>query len=49
MMDVATYETLRNFTILNKVLLFLIIPNKTAVQAENNYRKKNHFQTKPML
>ena len=32
MMDVATYETFRNFTILNKGLLFLIKFNETAVQ-----------------
>ena len=33
MMDVAKYVTFRNFTILNKVLLFLIKLNKTAVQS----------------
>ena len=32
MMDIAKSEWFKNFIILNKVLLFLIILNKTAVQ-----------------
>ena len=33
MMDVAKSETFRNFTILNKTLLYLININKTPVQS----------------
>ena len=33
MMDIAKSETFKNFTILNKALLFLIELNKTAVQS----------------
>ena len=33
MMDIAKSETFKNFTILNKALLFLIKLSKTAVQS----------------
>ena len=33
MMDIAKSETFKNFTVLNKALLFLIKLNKTAVQS----------------
>ena len=32
-MDIAKFETFKNFTILNKALLFLMKLNKTAVQS----------------
>ena len=35
-MDVANSKTLRNFTILNKALLFFIKLNKTAMQSVPN-------------
>ena len=38
MIDIAKFETFRNFTILNKALLFLIKLNKTAVQSISIYR-----------
>ena len=33
MMDIAKFETFKNFIILNKALLFLIKLSKTAVQS----------------
>ena len=39
MMDIAKFETFKSFTILNKVLLFLIKLNETAVQSVPKKKK----------
>ena len=43
MMDIAKSETFKNFTILNKALLFSVKLNKTAVQLVAYRRITNHF------
>ena len=43
MMEIPKSKTLKKFTILNNVLVFLIKLNKTAVQSVPN---KNHIFTK---
>ena len=45
MMDIAKYETFKNFIILNKALLFLIKLNKTAMQSVPKF----HYSHKASL
>ena len=44
-MDIAKYETFKNFTILSKALLFLIKLNKTAMQSVPKF----HYSHKASL